>query len=224
MLPCASLTSYSWVSCGHEGAVLDDERDLVRGDGARADELLLLVVGDEVAGGLTRVHVEARDAPGVVVVEHQPRALLVGVEEGLDAVVGDVAYGVMSGTSTHVDALRPRRGLVGRRDPLVRRAVADPRADAAVEVQRGAVVLEAVGRLGRLGADRVTHPVHHGALVDRDRGGPWGPCRSPSACCRSGRKRSPSAPVGSRLRKTMRTGLFLVATIVGPSHCGGVTP
>ena len=38
-----------------------------------------------------------------------------------------------------------------------------------------------------------------------------------------GRNRSPSEPVGSRLWNTIRTGLFLVAAIVGPSHCGGVT-
>ena len=64
-----------------EGLVLDDQRDLVGGDDAVGDELLLGVVGDQVAGGLAGVHVEARDAVGVVVVEHQPRALLVGVEE-----------------------------------------------------------------------------------------------------------------------------------------------
>ena len=39
-----------------------------------------------------------------------------------------------------------------------------------------------------------------------------------------GRNRSPLAPVGSRLRKTMRTGRSLVALMNGPSHCGVVTP
>ena len=51
-----------------------------------------------------------------------------------------------------------------------------------------------------------------------------GPMPEPMMLLSTGKKRSPSAPVGSRLRKTMRTGLSLVAAIVGPSHCGGVTP
>jgi hypothetical protein len=38
-----------------------------------------------------------------------------------------------------------------------------------------------------------------------------------------GRNRSPSAPVGRRLRKTIRTGLSLLATMVGPRYWGGVT-
>ena len=48
-----------------------------------SDQALLHVIGDQVASGLTGVDVQAGDAPGMVVVEHQPRALLVGVEEGL---------------------------------------------------------------------------------------------------------------------------------------------
>ena len=173
----------------HEGAVLDDQRDLVGRDGAAVDERLSPAVGDQVAGGLTRVHVEARDAPGVVVVEEQPRALLVGVVEGLDAVVGDV-LGRHVGHVADGDALRPRGGLVGRGDPLVRRTVADPRAGAAVEVQGGAVVLEAVRRLGRLGADRVAHLVHHGALVDRV-GQAHGTHAGAHEVLSVGRKRSP---------------------------------
>ena len=39
-----------------------------------------------------------------------------------------------------------------------------------------------------------------------------------------GRNRSPSALVGSRLRNTIRTGRSFVAAMIGPSHCGDVTP
>ena len=39
-----------------------------------------------------------------------------------------------------------------------------------------------------------------------------------------GRNRSPSALVGSRLRNTIRTGRSFVAAMMGPSHCGDVTP
>ena len=95
---------------------------------------------------------------------------------------------------------------------------------AAVQVQRGPVVLEAVGVLGSLGAHRVADLVHDGAAVDRRRACAIGPMPEPIRVLSIGRKRSPSAPVGSRLRKTMRTGLSLVAAMIGPSHCGGVTP
>ena len=54
-------------------------------------------------------------------------------------------------------------------------------------------------------------------------GSAMGPMPEPMRVLSTGRKRSPSAPVGRRLRKTTRTGLFLVAASVGPSHCGGVT-
>ena len=50
-----------------------------------------------------------------------------------------------------------------------------------------------------------------------------GPSPEPIRVLSTGRKRSPAEPVGSRLWKTMRTGLSLVAAMVGPSHCGGVT-
>ena len=141
----------------------------------RADQLLLGRVGDEVAGGLAGVHVQAGDAPRVVVVEHQPRALLVRVVEGLAAVVaaeqsGTPAVADHVGHVLDADALRPRGGLVGGRDPLVRGAVADPRGDAAVQVQRGPVVREAVVLpFGVLGAHRVADVVRDGAFVDRRR-------------------------------------------------------
>ena len=51
-----------------------------------------------------------------------------------------------------------------------------------------------------------------------------GPMPEPISVLSSGRNRSPSAPVGSRLWKTIRTGLSLVAAMIGPRYCGGVTP
>ena len=53
----------------------------------------------------------------------------------------------MSGTFWTLTPLRVRRGLAGRGDPLVRRAVADPGGDAAVEVESGAVLGKSLGRL-----------------------------------------------------------------------------
>ena len=151
-----------------EGPVLDDERDpLAHGlvGPARAEEPLLGRVGDHVAGGLAGVDVQAGDAPRVVVVEEQPRALLVGVVEGL-AAVGRAVADVHIWDVLHADALRPRRVLAGGGDPLVRRPVADPGGRAAVEVQGRPVVLETPGALRVLAAHRVTDIVHDRALVD----------------------------------------------------------
>ena len=47
-----------------------------------------------------------------------------------------------------------------------------------------------------------------------------GPMPEPIMLLSVGRKRSPSTPVGSRLRKTMRTGLSFVAPMNGPRYCG----
>ena len=47
----------------------------------RREQCLLGVVGDQVPGGLAGVHVEPGDAPRMIVVEHQPGALLVRVVE-----------------------------------------------------------------------------------------------------------------------------------------------
>ena len=149
---------------GYEGLVLDHERDLGGRDGllqarvgtrvVRAvDEILLDGVLQDVRRGLAGVDVEPGDAVGVVVVEHQPGALLVGVIEGQRAGAGivrrarrarrnDVAVVV----EPHVgDELHTGAPLVGGRigagrRPLIRCAVADPRSGAAVQVQGGAVL------------------------------------------------------------------------------------
>ena len=146
---------------GHERLVLDDERDLLRRDragrdGQRADrpavdERLLDRIVQQVAGGLARVHVQAGDAVRVVVIEHQPGALLVRVEEGERARAGIRHVGDV----VDADALGIRRVLAGRRRPLVRRAVADPRGRAAVQVERGAVLRVEADAVGaRAGAHR----------------------------------------------------------------------
>ncbi len=51
-----------------------------------------------------------------------------------------------------------------------------------------------------------------------------GPMPAPMPVLSTGRNRSPAAPVGSRLRNTIRTGRSLVAAISGPIHCGAATP
>ncbi len=106
------------------------------GDVGAVDQVLLDLVGQQVTRGLARVDVEAGDAERVVVVEHEPGALLVGVEEGHrpGARVRHV------GNVDHADTFGIRRGLSRRGDPLVGRAVADPGGDAAVQVQGGAVL------------------------------------------------------------------------------------
>ena len=102
----------------------------------------------------------------------------------------------MSGTFSTLTPCGQGVVLVGRGDPLVRRAVADPRRDAAVQVQRRPVVLEAHACWLRvLGAQRVADLV-------RDR------CQYPSGSYMAisaipepirvlsvGRNRSPSASV-----------------------------
>ena len=188
-----------------ERAVLHDQRQGVVGarESTAVDQLLLGVVGDGVASGLTGVHVEPGDAPRVIVVEHQPRALLVAVVERRAAVVvgcADLRAAVRVGHVGDVldaDALRPVGLLPGGRDPLVRGAVADPRRDPAVQVQRRTVVLEAHRVLGGLTALRVADLVEDRALVGRVRHALHrAPCRSPSWSCRSagtGRRRHRSA-------------------------------
>ncbi len=128
---------------------------------------------DDVGCSHAGVDVEAGDAPGVVVVEHQPRALLVGVVEGHLA-VGGIAVVIHIRHGPHAGTLRVIRVLAGRRNPLVRRAVRDPGRDAAVQVDDGPVVGEAETlRHQRILAGTAAHRilrvdlvrVHHRPLV-----------------------------------------------------------
>ncbi len=174
------------------------------------DQRLLGFVGDQIAGSLARIDAEAGDTPGVVVVEHQPRTLLVGIVVCLAAIIRcrTVGYtGYILTISGTFPTLAPLRVLVSRRisgsraDPLVRGPIADPRGDTAVQVQRGAVVLEAIN------VARIT--VHSGLrtssmTVPRFCGlnrfaGEFGPGPEPIMVESLGRNKSPSAPSGRRL-------------------------
>ena len=57
-------------------------------DNPIGDQMLLGFVGDQVAGRFAGIDAQAGDAPGVVVIEHEPGALLVGIAKGLTAVAG----------------------------------------------------------------------------------------------------------------------------------------
>ena len=112
----------------------------------------------------------------MVVVEHQPRALLVGVVEGQRAgarVVGRPGgarrdHLVRGRVEPHVrHELHADAALVGRRvgagsGPLVGSAVADPRGGAAVQVQRGAIL-----RVVAPGVAERPHAGAHQGRVDR---------------------------------------------------------
>ena len=153
-----------------------------------------VVVGDQVAGGLAGVHVQAGDAPGVVVVEHQPGALLVGVVEGLAAVVGGVAdtLRIASGMSGTFSTLTPcGQGVVSPAGVIHWCGVPSliHGRDAAVQVQGGAVVREAaIASFGYslhigLRTSSMTVPSSTGS-----RHRPSGPCRSPSCVVSTGQE------------------------------------
>ena len=120
-----------------------------------SDQGLLHSIGDQVAGSFTCINVQAGDAPGMVVVEQQARALLVGIEEGYrpGARIGHV------GDVANADTLWIRGVFASRGRPLVRSSIADPWGDAAVQVQGGAVLREATHRLGDFIAHRVADSV-----------------------------------------------------------------
>ena len=128
-------------------------RDVHAGHIGAVDHVLLDGVREHVSGCLAGIHVETRDTHGVVVVELQPGALGVGVEEchGIrcssacrDRQAGRFRHCIAFGTHVrhvpHADTLRVRRVFTGRGDPLVRVAVADPHGVVAVEVDRGPVL------------------------------------------------------------------------------------
>ena len=160
-----------------KGLVLDDERNLVRRDDAAGNQVLLELVGDQVTGGLAGIDVQPCDAEGVVVIEHQPGALLVGVVIGRGTVAGIGHVGDVLQT----DTLGERCDLTGRGDPLVRGTVADPGSAAAMQMEVGTVLgvaragvgldgIVAIGACaaGGAGIGRPAAGAHHGA-VDRDK-------------------------------------------------------
>ena len=73
---------------GNESAVLDDEwrAQAKRGIGliersTRSNNGLFCVIRDQIACGFAGIHAESRDTPGMIVIEGQVYALLVGVEK-----------------------------------------------------------------------------------------------------------------------------------------------
>ena len=156
----------------HVGLVLDDQGNAVvvlsakvgqelgvRRVGARsvgaADEVFLEVVGHEVGRCQTGIDVQAGDRHRMVVVEHEPGALRVGIVISLDAVgagrvvarsAADARHGntVHDRTVDHVGHVHGSGtfagGIAGGAEPRVRRSVADPRGGAAVEMDGDAVL------------------------------------------------------------------------------------
>ena len=159
----------------NKGLVLDDEGDavavhaggitVIRNDPG-VDELFLYRIHDEVAGSFTGIHVQAGEPEGVIVVEHEPATLLVGPVVGGHAVAG--------GANAHVwyipvgSTLLVAGGLTSGGIPLVGRAVTDPGAEAAVEVELGPVLGE------ELGATQGAHTgtVHGGVHREEQVSGP----------------------------------------------------
>ena len=138
-----------------EGLVLDDQGDLSGGEGSGADKRQLRGILDEIPRGLAGIDIEARDSPCMVVEKHQPGALRVGPVERLRPGarvrhVGDVH---------HADPPGIGGGLSGWGDPLVGRAVADPRGASAVEMEGCPVFRERA----RHGGPRL---LGHGVVVD----------------------------------------------------------
>ena len=151
-----------------EGLVLDDEGDAVVvetaavvGQDPGVDELVVDRVHDEVARSLAGVDVQAGEREGVVVVEHEPTALLVGVVVGGDAVTGGA--GAHVGHVLEGGALLVARVLIRRGDPLVGGAVTDPGIESTVEVELGAVLGVELRPEGA-GAQGAVASAHHGGV------------------------------------------------------------
>ena len=149
---------------GHKGLVLHDERSAEAEVGELTtgpEQALLNIVGNQVASGFTRVHIETGDAPRVIVVKHQPGALLVGVKERLCA--GAWVWHV--GHVGDADTLGVIGVLACWSHPLVWCAVANPWSNAAVQVQFGTIVRVARGGLFDHAARWVASEIDHSALV-----------------------------------------------------------
>jgi hypothetical protein len=98
------------------------------------------VVSEDIAGGQARVGIEPGDPHRVIVVPHHPRGLLVGV-----VIVGAAGRARQCGLlGCELRSGRIGSGGVGRGEPCLRSAIADPRNLAAVQVDRGAVVRAAL--------------------------------------------------------------------------------
>ena len=103
---------------------------------AAGDQIILDRVVDQVTRGHAGIDIEAGDADGVVVVKHQPAALLVGVIKSLSTRtrirhVGDVL-------ETHALEVVARFTSGGK--PLVRRPITDPGGKCPMVMDGGAVL------------------------------------------------------------------------------------
>ena len=81
----------------------------------------------------------------MVVVEHEPTALLVGVEVGADTItrlVGDAIHTDHVGHVAEGDTLLVGGGITSGGEPLVGRAVTDPGVEATVKVELTTVLGE----------------------------------------------------------------------------------
>ena len=80
------------------------------------------IISDQIPCGLTGINVQAGNTPGMIVVEAQASALLVGIEQSHST-------GTRIGHVWNVcnaNALRVRRGFISRGRPLVWGTITDP--------------------------------------------------------------------------------------------------
>ena len=129
-----------------EGLLLQDERDRPRErrEQAAVDERQLEAIEQQVAGGESHVGVEAGDAHRVIVVPHQPGALVVGIPEVARQRAGRI------GQPRH--DRRARRAIGAH--PVEGAAIAHPRHVPAVKVDRDPILLRAYIRARNRHVDR----------------------------------------------------------------------
>ena len=144
-------------------------------------------VDQQVARGHAGIDVETGNAIGMVVIEHQPAALLVGIVKsrrpaGRNRHVGDILK---------AHALRVGSRLPGRGYPLMGRPIADPRSEAAMEMEGGAVLSVILST-------------------------PEGTCPCPHVGRVHGDEEVARSTQGEQVVNLTRTGLFWLARIVGP--------
>ena len=124
--------------------VLDDQGDsyppgrTTAPVGLTADTIPFIIfcsygIGHQVSGGFTGVDIETGNTMGMVMVEHEPGTLLVGIEECLGSVTGTGVRHI--GDIIHTYSLGIGRVFIRRGDPLVGCPVTDPRGGTSMEVQ-----------------------------------------------------------------------------------------
>jgi len=200
---CSPDVSRPGIVAVYEGLILDNQRNLVGGDLTGSDQSLFSTIIDYVARGPADIDVEARDPPGMVVVEHQPGTLLIGIIVGLRSRAGIVRC-TWSGTGglartgcdmstccgkphighvCHTDALSVGLVLSGRGNPLVGRTVADPGGAATVKMKVSPVLSKITCFIGidrnfghRIEVDIECSGTHNGGIH-------WNEEIAASRCC-----------------------------------------